>query len=75
MVLLIGFKMYNALNSSGFLTAAFIDIQSAYDSVYIPTLLAILLSYNVPTSLVHIIDLLLFTRELVFIYPLESQSC
>jgi len=40
--------IYNAFNRRGFLTAAFIDIRSAYDSVHIPTLLDILQSYSLP---------------------------
>jgi hypothetical protein len=67
--------IYDAFNSRDFLTAAFIDIRSAYESVHIPKLLTILHSYSVTASLVHFIGLLLFTWELIFISLLGSQSC
>jgi len=66
--------IYDTFNSRSFLTVVFIDIRSTYDSVHIPTLLPILHSYNLPSSFVKFIGLLLSKRELSFISPSETKS-
>lgn len=55
-------EIYSCFNKRQYLTAAFIDVKGAFDSVHIPTLISRLLALNVPPQLCNFISSLSFEK-------------
>jgi ribonuclease HI len=66
-------QIYSTFCKREFLTAAFVDVQGAYDAIHIPTLIARLVDLNVPAGFCNYIYSLFHVRYLHFTSPSGSE--